>query len=165
MEKELGWTGILAEPAKVWHSELRRIRKCHIESKCVWKDSNSTLTFNQVAVAELSTITSYSDTDLHREARKEGKTYTVETISLNDLLRNYNAPKHIDYLSIDTEGSEFEILNAFDFAQYTFGVITCEHNHTPARERIFTLLAKHGYRRVHEDISLFDDWYVNGSMQ
>lgn len=160
MEKELGWNGILAEPATVWHSDLRSNRNCNIESNCVWKDSNSRLTFNQVANAELSTISSYSDTDLHKEARKVGKTYNVKTISLNDLLLKYNSPKYIDYLSIDTEGSEYEILNNFDFSQYTFGVITCEHNYTPMREKLYKLLTKHGYKRVYEELSLFDDWYV-----
>jgi FkbM family methyltransferase len=160
MEKELGWNGILAEPATVWHKDLKKNRKCNIENNCIWKDSNSNLTFNQVAVAELSTISSYSDTDLHKEARKEGKTYNVKTISLEDLLLKYNAPHFIDYLSIDTEGSEYEILNNFNFSQYTFGVITCEHNFTLMREKIYSLLTKQGYQRVFEDLSLFDDWYV-----
>ena len=160
MEKELGWNGILAEPATVWHNDLKNNRKCNIETNCVWKDSISTLTFNQVTVAELSTISSYSDADLHKEARKEGETYKVNTISLNDLLLKYNAPSYIDYLSIDTEGSEYEILSNFDFSQYTFGVITCEHNYTPTREKLYSLLTKQGYLRVFEDLSLFDDWYV-----
>jgi len=160
MEKEFDWDGILAEPATIWHSDLRNNRKCSIDSSCVWRDSNSTQAFNQVAIAELSTINSFSDTDSHKETRKEGKIYDVTTISLNDLLIKYNAPKHIDYLSIDTEGSEYEILSNFDFSQYTFGVITCEHNYTPMREKIYLLLIKQGYKRVYEDLSLFDDWYV-----
>jgi FkbM family methyltransferase len=160
MEKEFEWNGILAEPATCWHKELKNNRTCHIETDCVWKDSKSVLTFNQVDVAELSTINSFSDTDSHSEARKNGRTYEVKTISLNDLLKKYNAPKIIDYLSIDTEGSEYQILSHFDFSEYSFKVITCEHNYTPMREKLFSLLTQQGYQRVFEELSLFDDWYV-----
>lgn len=163
MEKEFGWNGILAEPARCWHEALQRNRSCSIETSCVWTDSRTTLKFNQVDTAELSTINSYSNSDLHKKSRTEGRIYDVRTISLNDLLEKHNAPKHIDYLSIDTEGSEFEILSHFDFSQYTFEVITCEHNYTPTREKIYSLLTKHGYTRVFEEFSLFDDWYIKST--
>lgn len=165
MEKEFGWKGILAEPATIWHNELQYNRTCNISTDCVWNDSKSILTFNQVNEAELSTINIFSDTDLHRESRKKGKMYKVQTISLNDLLSKYNAPKIIDYLSIDTEGSEYQILSHFDFSKYTFNVITCEHNYTPMREKIYSLLTKHGYQRVYEELSLFDDWYIKSTPQ
>lgn len=160
MEKEFGWRGILAEPAKCWHEELGSNRSSIIDHNCVWKDSQSTLLFNEVERPELSTIDSYSNFDLHKKARKSGKGYEVPTISLNDLLRKYHAPKKIDYLSIDTEGSEFEILSHFDFSEYSFEVITCEHNFTPLREKLFDLLSKNGYKRKYQKISKFDDWYV-----
>ena len=69
-------------------------------------------------------------------------------------------PKKIDYMSIDTEGSEFEILNSFDFNEYDIKVITCEHNYTEMREKIYALLSKNGYIRKHSEYSMFDDWYV-----
>lgn len=160
MEKEFAWSGILAEPAKCWHATLKNNRVCSIDTDCVWSDSTSVLTFNEVETAEYSTINSYSDQDSHGRHRHGGKTYDVKTISLNDLLEKHNAPREIDYLSIDTEGSEFEILSHFDFSKHTFQVITCEHNHTPMREKIFELLAGQGYTRVYQDLSLFDDWYI-----
>jgi FkbM family methyltransferase len=160
MEKEFGWTGILAEPAVCWHPQLRLNRNAHIDSQCVWSDSSSTLTFNESPIPDLSTISEFSDADLHGRLRKGGKSYQVQSISLNDLLRKYDAPEQIDYLSIDTEGSEFEILDHFDFSRHTFKVITCEHNFTPMRERLFGLLAAHGYTRVHQQLSGVDDWYV-----
>jgi FkbM family methyltransferase len=160
LESEFGWAGILAEPAKCWHRDLKRNRSAKIETKCVWKDSNSTLTFNEVVAAEFSTIDAYSGAGLHTEARRKGKRYEVSTISLNDLLSKHNAPKQIDYLSIDTEGSEFEILSNFDFSKHSFRVITCEHNFTSARERIFEVLSRNGYVRKYQALSEIDDWYV-----
>jgi len=164
LERSFGWRGILAEPAECWHKELKKNRKCSIETLCVWKDSTSQLTFNEVAYAELSTIDSFSNSDSRKQGRKHGKKYEVKTISLNDLLEKYNAPKIIDYLSIDTEGSEFEILSHFNFSKYSFKVITCEHNFTPMREEIHQLLSNQGFTRVYEDVSHFDDWYINTSL-
>ncbi len=160
LEKEFGWNGILAEPARCWHKNLRMNRNCHIETECVWRESNSVLIFKEADIAEFSTIDTYSSTDSYSQLRKSGKTYNVKTISLSDLLDKYNAPNEIDYLSIDTEGSEFEILNNFNFDKYQFRVITCEHNRTNARDKIHTLLSKKGYIRKFESLSEIEDWYV-----
>jgi FkbM family methyltransferase len=164
LETKFGWNGILAEPAQKWHDDLRRYRNVSIETDCVWKSSGDKLVFNEVNDethnGELSTIDLFSNTDEHSNARKSGTKYEVETISLLDLLVKYDAPKQIDYLSIDTEGSEFEILNAFDFDAFDIKVITCEHNYTPMREKLYELLTQNGYERKYCEFSLFDDWYV-----
>jgi FkbM family methyltransferase len=164
LESEYGWTGILAEPGKNWHKELKRNRNSIIETKCVWKNSGDILMFNEAEVGELSTLDQYSSGDLHANSRVSGERYEVETISLQDLLMKNNAPLNIDYLSIDTEGSEFEILRGFDFQKYQFGFISCEHNFTENRELIRELLVKNGYVRILEEVSLFDDWYINCSL-
>jgi FkbM family methyltransferase len=160
LEKNFGWKGILAEPAKIWHNELEKNRTSFIEKNCVWKTSNNKLTFNEAKFGELSTIDNYANSDKHFGNRKKGTKYKVNTISLIDLLEKYNAPKIIDYLSIDTEGSEYEILSSFNFDKYKFKVITCEHNFTSNRDNIFNLLSKKGYERKFADVSQFDDWYV-----
>jgi FkbM family methyltransferase len=162
LEKRFGWDGILAEPAINFHKELYLNRNCKIYEHLVWKDSNSKLLFNETDVPELSTIKSFSKSDLN--TRKVVKDYFVETISLNDLLIKFNAPKIIDYLSIDTEGSEYDILNNFNFNNYKFRVITCEHNFMNNRELIYKLLVSKGYSRKFSEISEFDDWYVNPSI-
>jgi len=160
LEKEFNWNGILSEPAKCWHKELRKNRNVFIEEKCVWKTTNEEILFNEVKSSSLSTIVGFGDTDSHSKSRENKEQYTVKTISLLDLLRNYNAPNIIDYLSIDTEGSEYVILNNFDFEEYCFKIITVEHNYTPHRKKIFDLLTSKGYKRLYENYSMFDDWYV-----
>lgn len=161
LEKEFKWTGILAEPAKVWEKQLIENRpNTTIETLCVWKDSNSSLKFNETDYPELSTIDSFSNKDQHQSFRRLGKHYAVQTISLTDLLIKHQAPRQIDYLSIDTEGSEYEILRVFNFDEFSIRIITVEHNYQPQRELIFDLLTSHGYQRKYKDISIIDDWYV-----
>ena len=162
LEKQFGWTGILAEPATCWHADLRANRSCHIDTDCVWRDSTSTLSFKETDTAELSTLAAFMAHDGHRRTNR--RSYWVKTISLLDLLARHRAPHTIDYLSIDTEGSELEILKSFDFAKYRFNVITCEHNFSENREKIYDLLTANGYRRRYSDLSRFDDWYVHAGV-
>jgi FkbM family methyltransferase len=161
LEREYGWNGILAEPARCWHEALRNNRKCTIDIRCVWSKTGERLSFNETSAPEFSTISSYSLVDYHAKQRVNGAAYMVETVSLPDLLASHGAPKTIDYLSVDTEGSEFDILSNFDFNDRNVRVITVEHNHSEKqRDRIFALLTENGYRRVFEGFSHFDDWYV-----
>lgn len=160
LENEFNWDGILAEPAKIWHEDLKKNRNVNIDYDCVWEKTGEKLTFNEVDAAVLSTIKNYSDCDKHTVSRQKGKFYSVNTISLEDLLIKHNAPKNIDYLSIDTEGSEYEILKNFNFDKYKFSVITCEHNFTPSREKTYELLTSNGYKRIFKELSKFDDWYI-----
>jgi hypothetical protein len=114
-----------------------------------------------VQAPEYSTLDSYSNSDHHQPIRNQGKRYSVETVSLEELLSFYDAPRNISYLSIDTEGSEYSILQAFDFSKFTFDLITVEHNFTESRLRIKNLLNENGYIRILDEYSEWDDWYVS----
>ena len=81
----------------------------------------------------------------------------LTTISLDDFLKKYDAPRTIDYMSVDTEGSEYDILSVFPFEDWDIRLLTVEHNYTPARENICALLESHGYVRTEMQ---FDDWYA-----
>jgi len=96
--------------------------------------------------------------------RSTATTIEVPTITLNDLLEQHKAPRRIDYISIDTEGSELAILEAFDFSAYDVQAFTIEHNFTPAREKIQRLMQSHDYVRVLEAFSRWDDWYVRADI-
>ena len=160
LETQYDWTGILAEPATRWHADLVKNRAAKIDKRCIWRCSGESLVFNETDSPEFSTIDCFSSSDGHAKARGSGKRYSVETVSLMDLLIEHKAPRVVDYLSIDTEGSEFDILDNFDFQSYQFRIITCEHNYSPIREKLSALLQNNGYQRKYEDTSQFDDWWV-----
>jgi hypothetical protein len=85
-----------------------------------------------------------------------GDLIEVTTTSLMDLLQQNQAPPVIDYLSIDTEGSELEILAGIDWGRHQFRCITVEHNFTAQREGIQALLEAQDYQRLEAQ---WDDWY------
>jgi FkbM family methyltransferase len=160
LEKHFGWSGILCEPSTGWHEALKQNRSCIIDTRCVYSVSGEKLSFSENYLGELSAITAYAEPNANGVLKRTTSSYEVETISLLDLLKAHNAPKYIEFLSIDTEGSEFEILKDFDFQSYRFGAICVEHNFADTRQKINDLLLASGYMQVHKDVSDFDDWYV-----
>lgn len=164
LEKNFNWTGILAEPCKYWHEDLLRQRNCIIDKRAVWVISNQNLLFNQVD--ELKTLSGIENNYFFHNFNRErtntrNQKYEVLTVSLLDLLKESNAPNDIDYLSIDTEGTEYEIINSFNFNLYNIKIITIEHHFDgDFREKINRTLNSFGYTRVLPDDSNQDDWYV-----
>jgi FkbM family methyltransferase len=159
LEDDFAWEGILAEPAEVWYPDLYRNRKAKIAKYCIWKKSGEILDFIEADVTSTLAII-----DGGTAALSKKKVHKVETITLEDLLNIYDAPHEIDYLSIDTEGSEYEILENFDFNKYKIKVISIEHNFGKTRKLLFDLLTKNGFVRVFPNLSQFDDWYVSDSL-
>ena len=158
LESSYGWKGICIEPDPVAFSKLARNRKALCSNACLWSVTGESLEF--ILASEFGAIAQVAGRDFHAGKRKTfeaaGKTIQVTTTSLNDLLSQQNAPRSIDYISLDTEGSEYEILRTFDFDRWKVALWTIEHNYTSQRARIYELMSAHGYRRVP---AKFDDWY------
>ena len=85
--------------------------------------------------------------------------HDVLTVSLDDLLDQHDAPETIDYLSIDTEGSEFTILDSYSFKR-NFNLMTVEYGNQVERDKIYKLLTSKNYVRVHQKVSSWEDWYA-----
>ena len=169
LEKFLRWTGILAEPAVRYHNVLPQNRpNSSIEFDCVWSTTGETKKFYEAVYND--DFRSTLEDCANRWAtisRKEWPSYDVKTISLLDLLDKHNAPKYIDYLSLDTEGSELDILQGFDFSKYTFGYISVEHNlRLIYREKLKKVLNENGYYVPKNWVNIFkwdDAYYYQGN--
>jgi FkbM family methyltransferase len=161
MEQDHGWSGIISEPARVFHARISSSRTCSIDFRCVSSRSGNVVTFAEDHNPDQSGIQDPLGQTHQPASARTARMYDVETVSLEDLLTQYNAPKRINFLSIDTEGSEFDILSNFDFSSFAIDTLTVEHNFRPDREAIHELLTSKGFRRVEEDLSEQDDWYVS----
>lgn len=163
LERQFGWTGIVAEPNPTFHDRLHETRKCHISTKCVHSRSGETMEFICATRPMFSSIKGARDGET-LQGDEIDQVVPVDTLTLNDLLDEYDAPEKIDYISIDTEGSEYDILSAFDFSKRFVGLFTIEHNHKPVRDQIYAMMASHGYVRRFPELSRFDDWYIHESL-
>jgi hypothetical protein len=91
-------------------------------------------------------------------------TIILETRTLSSILDEYGAPEFIHYMSIDTEGSEMEILRGFDFNRWTVGYMTIEHNFDePKRKAIREYLRQRGYLLERENN--VDDDFIHESIK
>ncbi len=164
LETQYGWKGICVEPIPKRYKSLCKNRPNSIcFDKAVYNVSNEQVIFDIANNFDLLSGIS-SNIDCHKNSVNENKSQiTVTTISLNDLLEKSNAPSFIDYLSLDTEGSELEILKMLDFQKYIIGFIDVEHNYVePRRTQIRELLISNGYEYIKEN--KFDDCYKHKSI-
>ena len=164
LEQQYKWTGICCEviPSRFQQLVINRPNSiCY--SDAVYSNTGLTVEFDIANDGDmLSGISSHID--CHKTAVDRNKiTIQVQTISLLDVLDNANAPSFIEYMSLDTEGSEYEILQNFDFEKYTFGLIDVEHNYIePRRTEIKNLLLSKGY--IYKGENRWDDMYQFNSL-
>lgn len=161
LEVDYGWRGILVEPNPVLSDGIRDIRTSPLDTRPVDATTGKPVTMRFVAdEPELSAMAERAFNDQHANARRKESVEIVQTtVSLNDLLRTYEAPQQIDFISIDTEGNEPDILSTFDFDLYAVRLFCIEHNYTDANVKLDDIMSSKGYERVYRDWSRFDAWY------
>ena len=159
--EKIGWNGIISEPSPYWINKIKN-RKCIVSTKAVFNESNKKLDFSSIEnFPDLSGIKSSFNMDDNNKLRKDSKLHKVETITLNDLIEKKAQGNKINYISIDTEGSEYEIIKNFNFKKSNVDIFTIEHNFIEnKRNSIFNLMTQNEYIRVFQNLSQWDDWYI-----
>lgn len=142
-EKELGWTGICIEPIPEIFSQLKANRACECIQGCITDYVGEGRFFrvnSPVAHVEMLSglVKKYNPIHFDRMNRERTQTggdfkiIDVKCYVLNDVLKN-SGITHVNLLSIDTEGGEFEILSSLDFSKYKVDVIIVEDNYKDPR--------------------------------
>jgi FkbM family methyltransferase len=162
LNKIFGWSGLLAEPNPQRFKELKRNRQNdYVSNALIWREKDVELEFT--IAGQLSTISDFGESDFIKDERKSVSTKKMKflTTDLESVLNNANAPKHIDFLSIDTEGSEFDILEKFNFDKYIFKVICVEHNNNEEnKNKLDSLFIRNGYKQDLNFAGGVDAFYV-----
>lgn len=147
LETHRKWKGILIEPSKFYHKNLNKNRSnCIIDFRCVHSVSGEDLQF-------------YENKYSYNVKRTTKNFYKVRTVTLNDIFYENNLSS-VDFLSIDTDGTEYEIIKNFDFKRFKVKILIIEHNYQHFRKPIVNLLKKNNYINLFREISGHDDWFV-----
>lgn len=163
LEHCYGWNGLLIEPNPIHFDALIQNRP---SSTCVSQlcSSEPGLTKTFVLADHLSGITDNIVKYTHILDENSYPTIILETTTLTQVLDSVGAPRIIDYLSLDTEGSELDILKGIDFNRYTFLYICVEHNDIESnRQDIRQLLESNGYAWYRENNNVDDDYIYLGT--
>jgi FkbM family methyltransferase len=147
--EKLGWHGVCVEPLPaVFNHKLKRSRKCDCYNVAISSKSNDSVEFFQAVGANQLSGLNEGMTESHKmEAKTYGKTkiINVKTMTFDDIMGNYPDIKFIDFMSIDVEGHEMEILNTINFKKYKFGFLTIERSEP---ERIVKHMQENGYQKL-----------------
>lgn len=153
LEKEMGWSGICIEPIPKVFAELKKNRKAICVQGCI-SDLEGINPFLMITgpVEMLSGLVDRYDPRhlerVYREIASEGgscEQIDVQCYRFNDLLEQ-NGIRHVHFLSIDTEGGEFEIISSIDFKRFEIDVMTIENNYNDPRFAPY--LAEQGFRFI-----------------
>lgn len=157
LEKFLGWSGIMVEPNPRPYASACAVRSCITVNCALWGESRQSLEFANAH--GLSAIMQFVDGDSNAALRKSiaKEMLRVDTINPTELLDRFSAPHLIDYMSLDVEGAELEVLRALDLGKYRIALMSIEHNHDQTkRQLIRDHLCLHGYVAIdHRNDDLF----------
>jgi len=149
--EQRGWTGVLVEPQPDLADALRRARTAKVFAvACSSRaDAGSHLTLH------LAGPQSSFDQRLNSGDVKPHGTLDVPVRTLDDILAEAGATT-LDFVSIDVEGHELQVLDGFDLERWRPRLLIVEDllTHT----RLHRHLARRSYRWIRR--TGIDNWYV-----
>jgi FkbM family methyltransferase len=162
-EKINNWNGINIEPIKKVYEDLVLNRPSCININCAIynKDGNTNFYCNTGYTEMISGIVDNFDQRhlqrLERENKQMGsitEIINVETKKLETICDENNI-YHINYLSIDVEGAEFEVIKSINFDKVFIDVIGFENNFYDTSIPIIKYLEEKNYIVIHQSLDIF----------
>ena len=162
-EKNYDWTGINVEPIKKVYSQLTSNRPNCININCAVnnKDGFAEFILNKGYTEMISGLKNEFDPRHENRLNYElshfgGSTeiITVPTKRLETIFKENNV-KNVNYLSIDVEGAEFEVIKSINFDDVFIDVIGFENNYEDQGVKVMNYLQEKGYNLLHKSMDIF----------
>lgn len=166
LEKYFNWKGICIEPNPEFYNQLLINRNCICVNDCIdAKEGTAEFRFDNkelggIVDEDTDNCMKYRNQEIEN-LRANNQIFILNTKTLEQVLVEHNAPKIIDYLSLDVEGAETRILGNFPLDKYIFLSVTIERP-TPLLNRT---LFDNGYVFVQNSkVMGYDSFYVHKSI-
>lgn len=135
LEDFFNFSGILIEPQELFFNNIknnRSMNKNELYNCAVTNSDSDYITFigNNGEAGVLNTI----NTDLNK--KNWTNSYNVKNRKMKDILKNSKF-KYIDFMIIDVEGGELELLKSIDFSFPIFCIIIEAHSNQQEKNKIF----------------------------
>ncbi|HWP26648.1 MAG TPA: FkbM family methyltransferase [Xanthobacteraceae bacterium] len=148
----LGWTGVLIEPQPALAARLARARVASVFAAACTSPQNAGRTMPFYVAGPHSAL----DRDRMTHGATPEQVIEVPTRTLDSILEEADAPSPIDFLSVDVEGHELEVLRGFNFARWRPRLIVVEDHVEGLAKHWF--IQSHGYRLIRR--VGHNGWYV-----
>ncbi len=150
--EQAGWRGVLVEPQPDLAERLRQSRRAHVVAAACSSPANAGTAMTLHVLGPHSS--------LNRELAVTGvtaqSTIEVPVRTLDEILEQAGAPTPIDFVSIDVEGHEVEVLSGFDLARWRPRLLLVEDHVTSLATHRY--LTRAGYRLIRRTGP--NGWYV-----
>lgn len=160
--EQIGWKCILVEPNPHLCKMIREKRNSLLY-ECAASNQVNTTILHVVDGAErsdgLSTIS--NESSVHDKIKSHGFTtrqVEVNTMTLDDILADAKINIDIDFISIDVEGHEYEVLKGFSIEKWEPTIILVEDNSNLEDDTVKKYLKKFGYVKFMR--TGVNDWYA-----
>jgi FkbM family methyltransferase len=150
--EQRGWNGVLVEPQPDLSQALRRERRGKVYAVACSTPANA----GKMLTLYLAGIQSSLKADFYAAGMQRAGTVTVPVMTLDQVLTDAGAPTPLDFVSIDVEGHDIEVLDGFDLARWRPRLLLIED--IVQNLRLHRYLTGRGYRWFRR--TGINSWYV-----
>jgi hypothetical protein len=152
LEKRFDWTGVLIDPIPSHYESMKLNRKCKSIHAAVTAGNESLVNILESPASNLSKLTD--------KKSLFNKIHKVQAFTLTEILDKYFPAENLDFLSIDTEVNDLDILESINFNNYVINAICVEHNNRIGSEKIINHMNSNGYDLAWSEYSKNDYWFI-----
>ena len=150
---ERGWSALLVEPNKSNFAKIAHLysnnANVKVDNSCCFYEDRGIIDFYCDTYDGFGQISTMSDEFRDVCEKMYQPKYVIEKVSClktSSVLTRNSVPKNIDFVSIDCEGVDFEVLRGIDFSLHNIYLFCIENRD----QKIHDFMNEKGYKKVHQ---------------